>query len=368
MPKRISVEQEQAMISAYLAGASLEAAAAQISCSRTACSAALKRNSLNTRSIGETRKIPKEHEDAILEAYLSGMSAKQAAALFGYTAKACFNTLRRRGISSRSVTGANGIPKEHEDTMITAYLAGADLRHAADLLGYNPTTCLNVLRRRGISVRSFSEVRHWRKVDHTFFDVIDTEAKAYWLGFLTADGGIKNNVISLNLSIVDKAHLGKFAAALQSDYPITLTKSGTLACIAITSSKLVTALKNLGVGERKSFSVKPCQYVPEELLPSYWRGMFDGDGSLSCCKRSSSIKLQWKAYLCGNLHMVTGFHEFMSQFVTSKATIRPQKTIFRISYQSKALAQTVVQVLYSDATVYLDRKYALAQRLLTESE
>lgn len=51
------------------------------------------------------------------------------------------------------------------------------------------------------------------KFNENIFDVIDSEEKAYWLGFLFADGYISSskNTIELSLALKDKEHLEKFA-------------------------------------------------------------------------------------------------------------------------------------------------------------
>lgn len=36
--------------------------------------------------------------------------------------------------------------------------------------------------------------------DHKFFDIIDTEEKAYWLGFICADGYIHKNFIGIDIN------------------------------------------------------------------------------------------------------------------------------------------------------------------------
>jgi len=51
-------------------------------------------------------------------------------------------------------------------------------------------------------------------VNHSFFEVIDTEEKAYWLGFLYADGCVRKtrsgSQVVLKLSIKDEEHLVMF--------------------------------------------------------------------------------------------------------------------------------------------------------------
>ena len=55
------------------------------------------------------------------------------------------------------------------------------------------------------------------RIDETIFDNIDTEEKAYWLGFLYADGNISTigNRLEMNLSIKDLDHMFKFKRFLK---------------------------------------------------------------------------------------------------------------------------------------------------------
>jgi len=50
--------------------------------------------------------------------------------------------------------------------------------------------------------------------DRTYFDTIQTEPQAYWLGFLLADGCLFRNgkQVAVLLGIRDRSHLGQLAA------------------------------------------------------------------------------------------------------------------------------------------------------------
>ena len=50
--------------------------------------------------------------------------------------------------------------------------------------------------------------------------MIDTEEKAYWLGFITADGCIvSKGGLSVNLVATDAGHLEKLSVSLSSSWP-----------------------------------------------------------------------------------------------------------------------------------------------------
>lgn len=66
------------------------------------------------------------------------------------------------------------------------------------------------------------------QVNENYFEKIDSEEKAYWLGFLYADGNVrmhknKSGILKLKLKQSDKKHIEKFSKCLNSNYPI---KSG----------------------------------------------------------------------------------------------------------------------------------------------
>ncbi len=257
--------------------------------------------------------------------------------------------------------------------MIATYLAGATLKEAAAPFGYSLNTCHAALHRHSLTARSVSESQRHYAVDESFFDQIDSEEKAYWLGFLTADGSVnvKNGSVKLTLKSSDADHVKKFATSLHSEHRVVIRqtnhsgKSYSTANIIIISLRLVRALERLGVTERKSFTVEPCQQVPDELLAAYWRGIFDGDGSIGQYKTSRS---NWRIYLCGSRATIEGFRVYLSQFINSAATVRPHGSIFMIEYTGMRLPKTIAHLLYKDATVYLDRKYELARRLIAEGQ
>ena len=61
-------------------------------------------------------------------------------------------------------------------------------------------------------------------LNEKYFKFIDNESKAYWLGFLMADGNIYNNVIRITLAVVDFNHLVKFKSDLKASYIIRKNK------------------------------------------------------------------------------------------------------------------------------------------------
>lgn len=226
---------------------------------------------------------------------------------------------------------------------------------------------------RGEDLRPLPPRKTTRKyaIDHHFFDEIDTEEKAYWLGFITADGCIvSSNDLTINLQAADAGHLEKLSASLSSDYPVRLgpgSKSprGNARWHA-NSIPVVSALGALGVTPRKSATATPWD-GPADLMPHYWRGMVDGDGGMSTLRgRRSSPAIQRSLYLTGSRACVEAFAQWAGAICGSRAQPRlngTSKTCWIWTVGGNRMTPLVVRELYDGCTVSLDRKQVLADAI-----
>lgn len=254
--------------------------------------------------------------------------------------------------------------------MIDAYLAGAPLEEAAAVVGLSRQACKNALIASGIPLRSRQQAAALNRkhpFDERYFSLVDSEAKAYWLGFISADGSVnhENRSLSVLLGRIDRGHLARFCDALSS--PTTPTRLGSYtrngkrhltASVSFFSSALLADLNALGVVPRKSLVLVPWQ-GPRVLMRHYWRGVVDGDGCLH--HRSNGY---WSVSLVGSSPVVRGFTEFVSQITGSVKEPRPNGNIFHVSYGGTGLPQAIARLLYEEATVSLSRKHALADELM----
>lgn len=195
-------------------------------------------------------------------------------------------------------------------------------------------------------------------VNHAFFDVIDSEEKAYWLGFLLADGsthkiGNKNRAVRLELAARDGDHVRKFQTAVGSKSPVSENKrKHPSVSLAFTSERIGTIL-----AAAKTEMTLPAN-VPGDLLRHWLRGYWDGDGHI--CAQG--------AVLCGpeqRLHAIAD--HIRSVLKIEPNTIKPyvnSPTTYRLAYQRRHLVLLVVSYLYEGASVELQRKAQVASDLL----
>lgn len=127
--------------------------------------------------------------------------------------------------------------------------------------------------------------------DENYFEKINSFDKAYWLGFIAADGYITKstkgqNILGINLG--EKEPLEKFKFWINSNHPINLYKStnpyndtiSNVFRIILISNKTVNDIEKLGIVERKSLILKFPINISKEYISHYIRGYFDGDGSI----------------------------------------------------------------------------------------
>ena len=207
-------------------------------------------------------------------------------------------------------------------------------------------------RESGIGIRSYKNAAHRLLVDESCFDLIDTEEKAYWLGFISADGCITGNSLTISLALKDIDHLKKIKSFTKSQHKIGIEEKYGRCSWRFRSDKVVNSLVSLGVTERKSLTIVPClDRVDKRYTRDYWRGFVDGDGHVSPKNYPYGV-----IGLCGTLDVVKSFCEFIvSRGIPIKTKIRRTGNIYSISIQNKFI--DIYRILYKDSKVYLDRKF-----------
>jgi hypothetical protein len=203
--------------------------------------------------------------------------------------------------------------------------------------------------------------------DDHFFDLIDTEEKAYWLGFIAADGcvpgGKRPNRLMVKLKESDSGHLEKLKSALGASHPLLFSArrgvAGPTAALTVASPHLVQSLRVLAITPRKSMTLVPWD-GPRELMRHYWRGLFDGDGSIG----KYGAREKWWLTLVGSEACMFAFANWARPICGTTSAPRFASGVWRWSVRGLAAPQALARELYGDASVYLDRKYGLALQLL----
>jgi len=139
--------------------------------------------------------------------------------------------------------------------------------------------CSIHLKRSG---RTNPNARHG-SLDDTLFRTIDTEAKAYALGWIASDGSITKGSIALYVHRKDGPTLATVRDSICPGLPIRTKRNTPLVGVTINSQQLVSDVcRWLSITPGKtSKTVRFPRLETEELKWAFLRGFFDGDGSIS---------------------------------------------------------------------------------------
>ena len=205
-----------------------------------------------------------------------------------------------------------------------------------------------------------------------FFQHIDSEEKAYWLGMLMADGNVtnfdrKSYVTRITLKEEDIYHVEKFCKAIDLDKNIYINKYKQ-GSITIHSKQMYMDLLKQGVLPQKTGKEK-FPNLNDELTRHFIRGFFDGDGTIYARKQKNAKR---KRSLCviGFVCVNKEFLDDLLKVLYDKCKIKitnhfcPKKKVYECKTESIEYCKTIIDYLYKDASVYLKRKYSVAQDFL----
>ena len=205
-------------------------------------------------------------------------------------------------------------------------------------------------------------------LNEDFFEIIDSEEKAYFLGLIITDGNVfdlKRQNGSMNINITqndsDAYILEKFLQCVGSNRKVASDGRGCSQATVI-SKKMAEDLAQYGVFPNKTlFATLPL--LDDELMPHLIRGILDGDGNITAHIITNKVTKKQK-YLhaisfCGSRVLMNQ----LSDYISERLGIT-RKSVYTYSdrYLSEVKWANVLEMfelgmyLYSNATIFLDRK------------
>ena len=142
-------------------------------------------------------------------------------------------------------------------------------KNISNKLGYSLNGIYDALKRWNIEMRNLRESHKMYCFNENYFKIVDSSEKAYWLGFIYADGYVTGKNFGIALSVVDITHLMKFKESIKASYPIRTYfskspyKSIEYCRMILNSKSFVSDLKDKGVINNKSLVI---EFPNEEIL------------------------------------------------------------------------------------------------------
>ena len=196
--------------------------------------------------------------------------------------------------------------KEMSDELTNEILLQCSKKSLVDVANaYNttPITIRKILKNSGIKLKkSRLNMSHLAlKVD--YFKEIDSNEKAYWLGFICADGNVKKTNDKVTLTSKDLEAIKGFRKSIGSEHSIgefkkfdkRTNKVYTGYSLQIGNELFTAYLINLGVTSNKT-NVLGFPEIDEKYYSYFIAGLFDGDGSVSLYgKNKNSLRMNLKS-------------------------------------------------------------------------
>jgi hypothetical protein len=262
----------------------------------------------------------------------------------------------------------------------------------------SPKTIEGRLRAKWSEEHLFDPPGLWKPTpcfNEHFFDTIDNEQKAYWLGFIWCDGYMairhRNNRVSyefkLSLSDIDASHLIKFNDDLNGSYKVKYYNMGNSSFtsehqevrLLITNQHFgKTLVEKYGLIPRRSDCAKILNNIPEHLMKHFIRGVIEADGSF--CK----YKITEKGYSVDKYRVSIGTNEDIVRCIEKHLmdndviNIAERKLYQRhegqdgeyksLEISGKTQTLSILHYIYDGASVYLDRKYEKYLNIIGKQE
>ena len=234
--------------------------------------------------------------------------------------------------------------------------------------GISRTTVLRVLKNNDIEIKNSRLVNS--NLIHNYFEVIDSEAKAYMIGFLFADGSIESNeYINIHIHNRDIELLERFKNDICSGAKITTQQRGNslMSRMSFKSKKMCEDLSKYGIIPNKTELTThlPIDMIPREYWRHFLRGLVDGDGWVCY---SNTLKAYRMGFVTRHESTAQDFVFMINELIDDKWTNKIVKDAsgaraVKVQIQKHSQVEQLARALYENNTICLSRKYKIAKEI-----
>jgi intein-encoded DNA endonuclease-like protein len=351
------MERKEYITKSYESGISTVKLGKEFGCNPGSIYYFLYKNGIATRKLRQNRDVVANHKEEIIQKHSLNLTCGQIAKEIGFATSSVIMYANSIGLSfsHHSDLKNNVRLKDRLDEVIKLHNEGLSARKIGKIMGYNVKSIIRILRKNGFEIKDYIH-----EVDLNFFDAIDTEEKAYILGYWLADGNNQQNNKGIRIQICDKEILEKFKIALKYTGEIKYVKPRTERhqpqyLLLLSRKELSIALTKVGCPPNKTLTL---DFPTEEMVPKHLhrhlvRGFFDGDGCIYEHKETNKWKIQilgTREFLCG-VEGAAGIEGYWSKRFPERENNNHTWVIHKRDDVEKFL-----DWIYQDATIFLERK------------
>lgn len=312
-------------------------------------------------------KIDKKTTGEFIDLYNSGLSSEKIAKKYGTTRQTVLRHLKSNGVEVGIYQTNNNkivdiFSESLKKNILKRYSEQETINDISETLNIKRNQVLLILKDLHIKIRDRAWESKKYKTKRDFFNKIDSDEKAYFLGLIFSDGCLSKNRLILTLQEKDKYILEKLAKLIfLNDYKIYTTelskknKNHQNSCSLVISDKiLVDKLKEkYELCENKTFKLKFPNFLNKtNLLYSFIRGYFDGDG---CITLENKNRKAIVSIVCNEI-FASGLEKFLIKNGIKAYNYKKGKNNREIKFRENASVEKFYKLMYLNTEMYLYRK------------
>ena len=260
-----------------------------------------------------------------------------------------------------------------QDAFVKEHFKNMTYQEIGRELGRTKSAVQSRCRKLGL-IKSYRSYKS--ELNSNYFEVIDTEEKAYWLGFICADGcvsynkSVKGYSFKITLQRSDSDYLRKFIKAIDGKFDLKLKtqkvkNNGSYKCydiceVSFRDKKFTSDLLQYFSTNKTDYIRIPSQ-IPKNLIRHFIRGFSDGDGCFYCNlqHRRKSFEIVGKS-----LDMLEDIQKILAENSIQSSIYKKRENNWKLMIVKLSELIKFQSYLYDGATIFMDRKYKKSQEIL----
>ena len=243
-----------------------------------------------------------------------------------------------------------------EEFIAEMYKKGYSTRELGKFYKKDNTTIKSIVNNY-TKLRSNSESRF---IKNDYFENIDNKTKAYILGFIVADGNIctkkdGSKMLSIEQLSNEDVLLQNILNEIKLNGKLHKTGNESTSKISVSSNVLCDNLNKLGIYDNKALNVRIdhiIQNLDKELIASFIRGIFDGDGHISINEEELSKS---RLVFTGNEYVLSSIKNLLMDEIEVGMNLNlypvGDNGTYHLIYNGKHQIKKIVEWLYSDVDI-----------------
>ena len=278
--------------------------------------------------------------------------------------------VNERGFAPKAVSSSD------LDSIVDAYTSGTSQNEICRQYGISTPRFIGLMKEKGVKVRG--RVQH--DICSTYFDEIDTFYKAYFLGWLAADGCVSLTRKSAKAEIDAYSRVGKIAINLQQRDCYIVEKlreelkfSGNVRLVdkgpgrqkqcrlAFCNQHMAQTLYRYGLTPNKSASLG-FPDIPKQWVSAFILGYFEGDGSVLWGRYTDRgyTAIRQRFDIIASVPFANQLYDILTENGVKVNKAQEKRKSFPLAYVKGASREAMVafyRFIYTDAPFYLKRKH-----------